>query len=76
MEIQHSTLNADSLQPGLQVLAKVILIDYLVPNNCFSYKSFFQNGVEALSKIVDALSPKSSKFKPVRIIRYYLFKFC
>ena len=41
----------------------------LASNICFSYRNMFQNGVDALSKIVDAFLSKSSKFYLVRIIR-------
>ena len=41
----------------------------LASNICFSYRNMFQNGVHALSKIVDAFLSKSSKFYLVRIIR-------
>ena len=41
----------------------------LAPNICFSYRNMFQNGVDALSKIVDAFLSKSSKFYLVRTIR-------
>ena len=34
----------------------------LLINNCFSYRNMFQNGVDALSKIVDAFLSKCSKF--------------
>ena len=46
-----------------------LLINTLGSNICFSYRNMFQNGVDALSKIVDALLSKSSKFYLVRIIR-------
>ena len=46
-----------------------LLINTLASNICFSYRNMFQNGVDALSKIVDAFLPKSSKFHLVRIIR-------
>ena len=45
------------------------LINTLASNICFSYRNMFQNGVDALSKIVDAFLSKSSKFYQVRIIR-------
>ena len=45
------------------------LINTLSSNTCFSYRNMFQNGVDALSKIVDAFLSKSSKFHLVRIIR-------
>ena len=45
------------------------LINTLASNICFSYRNMFQNGVDALSKIVDAFLSKSSKFHLVRIIR-------
>ena len=46
-----------------------LLINTLASNICFSYRKMFQNGVDALSKIVDAFLSKSSKFHLVRIIR-------
>ena len=46
-----------------------LLINTLASNICFSYRNMFQNGVNALSKIVDAFLSKSSKFYLVRIIR-------
>ena len=46
-----------------------LLINTLASNICFSYRSMFQNGVDALSKIADAFLSKSSKFYLVRIIR-------
>ena len=46
-----------------------LLINTLASNICFSYRNMFQNGVDALSKIVDAFLSKSSKFHLVRIIR-------
>ena len=52
-----------------------LLINTLASNICFSYRNMFQNGVDALSKIVDAFLSKSSKFYLVRIIRK-IFKFC
>ena len=45
-----------------------LLINILASNICFSYRNMFQNGVDALSKIVDAFLSKSSKFYLVRII--------
>ena len=45
-----------------------LLINTLASNICFSYRNMFQNGVDALSKIVDAFLSKSSKFHLVRII--------
>ena len=45
-----------------------LLINTLASNICFTYRNMFQNGVDALSKIVDAFSSKSSKFHLVRII--------
>ena len=45
-----------------------LLINTLASNICFSYRNMFQNGVGALSKIVDAFLLKSSKFYLVRII--------
>ena len=46
-----------------------LLINILRSNICFSYRNMFQNGVDALSKIVDVFLSKSSKFYLVRIIR-------
>ena len=46
-----------------------LLINTLASNICFSYRNMFQNGVDTLSKIVDAFLSKSSKFYLVRIIR-------
>ena len=46
-----------------------LLINTLASNICFSYRNLFQNGVDALSKIVDAFLSKNSKFYLVRIIR-------
>ena len=46
-----------------------LLINTLASNICFSYRNMFQNGVDVLSKIVDAFLSKSSKFHLVRIIR-------
>ena len=46
-----------------------LLINTLTSNICFSCRNMFQNGVDALSKIVDAFLSKSSKFNLVRIIQ-------
>ena len=46
-----------------------LLLSTSVSNIFFSYRNKFQNGVDALSKIVDAFLSKSSKFHLVRIIR-------
>ena len=46
-----------------------LLNNTLASNICFSHRNMFQNGVDALSKIVDAFLSKSSKFHLVRIIR-------
>ena len=46
-----------------------LLINTLASNICFSCRNMFQNGVDALLKIVDAFLSKSSKFYLVRIIR-------
>ena len=46
-----------------------LLINTLASNICFSYRNMFQNGVDTLSKIVDAFLSKNSKFCLVRIIR-------
>ena len=52
-----------------------LLINTLASNICFSYRNMFQNGVDALSKIVDAFLSKklqisSSSDYPI------MFKFC
>ena len=39
-----------------------LLINTLPSNICFSYKNMFQNGVDALSKIVDAFLSKAQNF--------------
>ena len=44
-----------------------LFINTLASNICFSYRNMFQNGVDALSKIVDAFLSKSSKFHLVRL---------
>ena len=46
-----------------------LLINTLASNICLSYRNIFQNGVDALPKIVDAFLSKSSNFHLVRIIR-------
>ena len=46
-----------------------LLINTLASNICFSYRNIFQNGIDALPKIVDAFLSKSSNFHLVRIIR-------
>ena len=46
-----------------------LLINTLASNICFSYRKMFQNGIDALSKIVDAFLSKSSKSYLVQIIR-------
>ena len=46
-----------------------LLINTLASKISFSYRNMFQNGVDALSKIVDAFLSKSSNFYLVRIIR-------
>ena len=46
-----------------------LLINTLASNVFFSYRNIFQNGVDALPKIVDAFLSKSSNFHLVRIIR-------
>ena len=46
-----------------------LLINTLASNICFSYRNMFQNGVDALPKIVDAFLSKSSKFYLIRIIQ-------
>ena len=46
-----------------------LLIYTLASNICFSYRNIFQNGVDALPKIVDAFLSKSSNFHLVQIIR-------
>ena len=58
------TVNFGTLKDGS------LLISTLASNICFSYRNKFQNGVDALSKIVDAFLSKSSKFHLVQIIRY------
>ena len=45
-----------------------LLINTLASKICFSYRNMFQNGFNALSKIVDAFLSKTSKFYLVRII--------
>ena len=40
---------------------EVFFINTLAPNICFSYRNMFQNGVDALSKIVDAFFVKKLK---------------
>ena len=47
-----------------------LLINTLASNICFSYRNMFQNGVDALSKIVDAFLSKSSKFYLVWTIQW------
>ena len=39
-----------------------LLINTLASNICFSYRNMFQNGVDALSKIVDAFCQKAQNF--------------
>ena len=52
-----------------------LLINTLASNICFSYRNMFQNGVDALSKIVDAFFVK--KFKISSSSDYpIMFKFC
>ena len=46
-----------------------LLINTLASNICFSYRNIFQNGVDALPKIVDTFLSKMSNFHLVRIIR-------
>ena len=46
-----------------------LLLNTLASNICFTYRNMFQNGVDALSKIVDAFLSKSSKFYLVWIIK-------
>ena len=46
-----------------------LLINTLASTICFSYRNIFQNGVDALQKIVDAFLSKSSNFHLVQIIR-------
>ena len=46
-----------------------LLINTLASNICFRYRNMFENGVDVVSKIVDAFLSKSSKFHLVRIIR-------
>ena len=52
-----------------------LLINTLASNICFSYRNMFQNGVDALSKIVDDFLSK--KFKISYSLDYpIMFKFC
>ena len=46
-----------------------LLINTLASNIFFNYRNIFQNGVDALPKIVDAFLSKSSNFHLVRTIR-------
>ena len=46
-----------------------LLNNTLASNIWFSYRNIFQNGVDALPKIVDAFLSKSTNFHLVRIIR-------
>ena len=46
-----------------------LLINTLASDIFLSYTNIFQNGVDALPKIVDAFLSKSSNFHLVRIIR-------
>ena len=46
-----------------------LLNNTLASNICFSYRNMFHNGIDALSKIVDAFLSNGSKFHLVRIIR-------
>ena len=46
-----------------------LLINTLASNICFTYRNKFQNGVDALPKIVNAFLSKSSKFYLVWIIQ-------
>ena len=46
-----------------------LLINTLASKICFSYRNIFQNGVDALPKIVDAFLSKSSNFHLVWSIR-------
>ena len=49
-----------------------LLINNLASNIWFSYRNIFQNGVDALPKIVDAFLSKSSNFH----LHPIMFKFC
>ena len=52
-----------------------LLINTLASNICFNYRNVFQNGVDALAKIVDAFFVK--KFKILSSSDYLIvFKFC
>ena len=53
-----------------------LLINTLASKICFSYRNMFQNGVDALSKIVDAFLSKSSKFHLHCSDYPIMFKFC
>ena len=46
-----------------------LLMNTLASNICFCHRNMFENGIDALSKIVDAFLSKSSKFYIVHIIR-------
>ena len=46
------------------------MVTILASNNCFSYRNIFQNGVDALPKIVDSFLSKISKYYPVWVKRY------
>ena len=53
----------------------LLIIPTLASNICISYRNMFQNGVDALSKIVDAFFVK--KLKILSSTDYpIMFKFC
>ena len=52
-----------------------LLINTLASNICFSYRNMFQNGVDALSKIVDAFFSKKLKISSSSDYPI-MFKFC
>ena len=49
-----------------------LLINMVSPNNCFSYRNIFQNGIEAKSKIVDAFLSKNSSLNYPTTIKFCL----
>ena len=52
-----------------------LLINMVVSNNCFSYRNIFQNGIDALSKMVEGFFVK--KLKIFASLDYLImFKFC
>ena len=52
-----------------------LLINTLASNTCFSYRNIFQNGVDALPKIVDAFFVKNLKLSSISDYPI-MFKFC